>query len=323
MNCNHLKYTDAWVNNLKYYPDKFFQSKYKFIKELKLSIGENANYLKRYDSHQDANLYLIMNEKNKQKKILKILSVTKTTNISKILNEIYMTCILGQRFDISPKVRLFGLTNSSNPQKIKSFDNNLFAFMIIDYLDEYISLSEYINNLKSKSLIEVKSILFNLVYLLYTLHTKNLFKHNDIHPDNIMVNTKHKKHIIKFNKTKYLLNSPDIKLIDFGGSSLNTTKFKQKKSFLSGTILKNVLKTNVLLIKDLYKYKNKSVDKQFVHAITVLLLSPFKNIKVPKLTSYKHFLKNQLFDDLKVKPKTKKKRRKHKRKTRKYKKRAN
>jgi hypothetical protein len=323
MNCNHLKYTDTWVNNLKYYPDTFFKSKYKFTKALKLSLGKEADYLKRRNPKQDANLYLIENKKTKKKKILKILSVTKTTSISQILNEIYITCTLGQQFDISPKVTLFGLTNSIDPQKKISFNNNLFAFLIMDYLDEYISLSEYLSILKNKSLIETKSILFKLVHLLYILHTKTMFKHNDIHPGNIMIDTKRRKQIVKFNKNKYLLDSPDIKIIDFGESTFNKKKNKKKISLKSATMLKNIVKTNVLLINKIYKYKNENADKHFVYTISLLLLSKFKNIKVPKLTSYKSFLKNNLFDDLKLKPKTRKKRRKHKKRAHTRKKRAN
>ena len=127
-----------------------------------------------------------------------------------------------------------------------------------------------------------------------------MFKHNDIHPDNIMIHTKHKKQIVKFNKNKYLLDSPDIKIIDFGESTFKKSISKKKTSLKSATMLKNIVKTNVLLIDKIYKYKNENADKHFIYTIALLLLSGFKNIKVPKLTSYKSFLKNNLFDDLKL-----------------------
>ena len=45
-----------------------------------------------------------------------------------------------------------------------------------------------------------------IVHILYILHTKRMFKHNDFHTDNIMISTKNKKQTINFNKNKYLIN---------------------------------------------------------------------------------------------------------------------
>lgn len=242
-----------------------------------------------------------MNKKTTKKYILKIFGLkNKNNDLNRILNEIYMSCTLYKlNKKIFPKFIKTGFINNLNifGNFKKKYNNelNIYPFIITEFLNNYIMLSDYLQ-LKNISKKEKISVLFSLIYNLHNLYKNHKFYHNDLHANNILVNTNKIKQSYNFNKKKYILNCPDIKIIDLDKSSILYSKYKKKKTIFSYTMLKSIIriKPSVFFKSLTYKNSNKS-DLDFIYTIIHLFNL---DINIKKFTQYKDILNDPIFNIL-------------------------
>lgn len=284
-----IKYTEDWVNKLKYKQKKYF-NKYKLIDKITLGLSPTL-------------VYVIQNKKTKQKYLLKIFGIknNKKDNYKKIFNELYMNCYMSNNYKtFFPKYYEIGIINNLNlfNDINKKQENIFYPFMISEYLDNYVTIYKYLKNIKNINEKIKLSIIFYLIYNIYILNTKIKFTHNDLHGNNILINTKNKTHIIKYNNKKYKLLCPNIKLIDLDRVNLTNKSNKSNRKYLikSFTIIKNIFKLKPLKFFKLIKFKNSNIkDIQYLYSLLLLFDINIDNID---FKNYKNILDNNIFNSL-------------------------
>ena len=133
---------------------------------------------------------------------------------------------------------------------------------------------------------------------MHHLYKKYRYYHNDFHLNNIMLSSKKYKQTIIFKKKKYKLFCPKIKIIDFGGSSINKMIYSKKSPVFSFFAFKKAFIKHPRLIEHIQKYKNSNKsDYKHLNAIIYILLYK-ENIKVPPLKTYYGFLSSSIFNVL-------------------------
>jgi len=281
-----IKYTEDWVNKLKYKQKKYF-NKYKLIDKITLGLSPTL-------------VYVIQNKKTKQKYLLKIFGVknNKKYNYKRVFNELYMNCHMSNNYKtFFPKYYEIGIINNLNlfNDINKKQENIFYPFMISEYLDNYVTIYKYLKNLKNINEKIKLSIIFYLIYHIYILNKKFKFTHNDLHGNNILINNKNKTHIIKYNNKKYKLLCPNIKLIDLDKVNF-TNEYNNKHPIKSFTIIKNIFKLKPLKLFKLIKFKKSNIkDIQYLYSLLLLFDININNID---FKNYKNILDNNIFNSL-------------------------
>jgi serine/threonine protein kinase len=129
---------------------------------------------------------------NKCKYILKVINYNKKKDSKFILNEIENQYILNKKFpEHIPKIDAYftGKKGSTN-----------YIFVTMEYLNDYITLTEYLDNIykKYKNINKAENLLIKISKLITQINTHKII-HGDLHTDNIMVNKLGKKfYVIDF-----------------------------------------------------------------------------------------------------------------------------
>ncbi len=284
----------------------------RFIPMSRIVTGKGGGYVYVIKATKDVNIICDITTKkikNNYKEGSKyILKIFPALNRSEDKKEIAITIILSEINNILfPKVYEYGNINSIYPfrKKInenmpKIIESNLYNYMIIEYIDG-IPLS----NIKSINLQEQKEILFQILYALYSVEklcTK--FRHNDLHPGNILVTKTESPLIFNVDNKEYRMKFKySIKIIDFGMSS-----FESKARVISKPISRTLLRfleehgisKPVGIIKSL-RIKQKNPDLRFWLLIKNALTNKNKrnlgkNIKI--CNTIKSCLKSEYFNSL-------------------------
>lgn len=158
------------------------------------------------------------------------------------------------------------------------------------FISEYIKGVPLIQAFTNKSLKKKyqsyhKMILFQILYSIYGVLVKNIyFRHNDLHPNNILISSTESfdNEVIEVGNILYCLSGPIIKIIDFGRSSIeklndnSDQKYRNMTRVLLKFINEQMNESNI--IKYSKKLRNVNSDIRFWVYMKLALSKKFANL---------------------------------------------
>lgn len=195
-----------------------FKKKYKIIKELETTGSSRSIF------------YIVEplskpTKKNQNKEIVKIIvneprkTAINEINVNRTLSELNLPFF--PKFIESGEISL--TSNATNtPDTINT--SKSVPYFISEYVEGTPLIKAFTDKkLEKKYKPYYKMILFQILYSVFGVLAKNTnFKHNDLHPNNIIISStdSFNNEVIEVGNTLYCLTGPVVKIIDFGRSSI-------------------------------------------------------------------------------------------------------
>lgn len=153
----------------------------------------------------------------------RVLKIFPNNKIDENINEVGITNILShinkdKNINYFPELYQYGNINTTNPFSNTTNKSGKYNYMIIEFIPGT-PFIDYIENIKYD--IVADEILFQILHALYIIRTICAkFKHNDLHPGNIILVRDYINKYIDLNGSKYYIGTTKVKIIDFGMGSL-------------------------------------------------------------------------------------------------------